>query len=686
MQQLLSRPEPRPHQACPGETPSDAYVTCVILLAAAAGAFAWWRAYVCDDAYITFRQVRNCLDGLGPVFNPGERVQSFTHPLWYMLLLGGGTVCDLHAFAVCAGIALAVAFFLAAGRLFRNAPGRTAWLLGLGAILLTSPSWVEFLTSGLETSLNALLILLLFGSLLSAATTPPSGTGLPLVLCALLLLNRLDNVVLCAPVALWLIHRALQRGRSGWPGLVVAATLLLAWYGLATLYYGTPLPNTFYAKVAGPLGMRFERGILYVLENLRHEPLHTLLIPTALLISMVAAVKRLRSGDRTGPVLAVLAAGLCLDAGYVLAVGGDFMRGRFFLPCLTGSAVVVAYLLSDRLASTPLKSLSAAGAIAVLLAGVAKLSDYLTIAPLSGFQSLRWMERPSQVVAGAALVVVLVGWWAMARLPRGRVSRRTALAIALLQLAVLLGMAGYREMAWGMGLVFTTALLLSTILIRTPGRAAPFLPALVVIMLGAEGSLCQMLSRSNTVHTLNPVAHEYSWYAGSPGESRFRLPADFVDPAPPAWIDLGRQARRYAERWGPITIHHDALGLFAWEAGPLVHVIDQFGLADAFVARCGAIPHRRPGHVLHDIPAGYLESRGSITLLPDWEDRLRALDPTLREDALRMAAAGTWEDPEAKARWELTRRVISGPLFDPARLRAIPGFTSRRPAADVSDP
>ena len=39
-------------------------------------------AYVCDDAYITFRSIDNLLNGFGLTFNPTERVLAFTNPLW----------------------------------------------------------------------------------------------------------------------------------------------------------------------------------------------------------------------------------------------------------------------------------------------------------------------------------------------------------------------------------------------------------------------------------------------------------------------------------------------------------------------------------------------------------------------------------------------------------------------------
>src|SRR4051812_35898548 len=44
------------------------------------------NAWIGDDAYITFRVVWNFVHGYGLTFNPDERVQAFTHPLWTFVI------------------------------------------------------------------------------------------------------------------------------------------------------------------------------------------------------------------------------------------------------------------------------------------------------------------------------------------------------------------------------------------------------------------------------------------------------------------------------------------------------------------------------------------------------------------------------------------------------------------------
>lgn len=44
-------------------------------------------SWLSDDSFITFRVVDNFLNGYGLRWNPLERVQVYTHPLWLFLLI-----------------------------------------------------------------------------------------------------------------------------------------------------------------------------------------------------------------------------------------------------------------------------------------------------------------------------------------------------------------------------------------------------------------------------------------------------------------------------------------------------------------------------------------------------------------------------------------------------------------------
>src|SRR4029077_14763977 len=44
--------------------------------------------FTTDDSYITFRYVNNFVDGLGLVYNRGEKIEGFSNPLFILILSG----------------------------------------------------------------------------------------------------------------------------------------------------------------------------------------------------------------------------------------------------------------------------------------------------------------------------------------------------------------------------------------------------------------------------------------------------------------------------------------------------------------------------------------------------------------------------------------------------------------------
>ena len=132
------------------------------VIAACLGAIVY-NAWVCDDAYITVRALDNCARGFGLTWNPGERVQVFTHPLWAILLLAAHRVTqDFFYTAIGLGILLAALAVLVLA--FRVAPTRRAACLAVAA-LAVSRAFTDYSTSGLENSLTHVLASALRGRL-----------------------------------------------------------------------------------------------------------------------------------------------------------------------------------------------------------------------------------------------------------------------------------------------------------------------------------------------------------------------------------------------------------------------------------------------------------------------------------------------------------------------------------------
>src|SRR5580700_1547962 len=108
-------------------------------------------AWMSDDADITFRCVMNFIHGYGPTFNIDERVQAFTHPLWF-ILISVFTLLFGNVFA--AAFALSIFFSLITWWLLTTRLATSFWPGMLaGTSLLLSKAFVDYSTSGLANSL-----------------------------------------------------------------------------------------------------------------------------------------------------------------------------------------------------------------------------------------------------------------------------------------------------------------------------------------------------------------------------------------------------------------------------------------------------------------------------------------------------------------------------------------------------
>jgi len=349
-------------------------------------------AWVSDDALITFRYVDNFLHGHGAVFNPGERVQGYTHPLWFLLLSVTTAVSHDEVWsAVVLGLACTVLTCLAVTGGYMAAGRETAgegggWTgLAIGglvlALLAISDSWRSFQTSGLETSLTTLLLTLLvlelrpgeslYADSSSSSPSPSSERGarsggvvvasspksaVVLLLGVLLVLTRPDLGLIAGPpclVALYEVYR-----RRTWPDLLAGLPLL--WFAFARLYYHDFLPNTGAAKLGiFTFSQAVDQGWTYLKDWVSHEPSSA---GAALAFFGIAAV-RVRSRHEIAVLLGLLA-----YVAYVLVIGGDFMRGRFCIPVFVTSLVMGGVVLVRNFAALPARRFSlAAGAVAFLV-------------------------------------------------------------------------------------------------------------------------------------------------------------------------------------------------------------------------------------------------------------------------------------------------------------------------------
>lgn len=74
-------------RAVPMTAPPSRRGPVALLLALAVAVPCALEAWVSDDAFITLRVVDDVLAGRGAVWNVGQRVQVYTHPAWFALLV-----------------------------------------------------------------------------------------------------------------------------------------------------------------------------------------------------------------------------------------------------------------------------------------------------------------------------------------------------------------------------------------------------------------------------------------------------------------------------------------------------------------------------------------------------------------------------------------------------------------------
>jgi len=280
-----------------------------------------------DDAYISYRYAQNLSRGHGLVFTPGERVEGYSNLLYVLLLTPFGRVAGPEAIYPIS-VALNLLFAAGAWALFSRLAARRLDppRAGLASLLFgLCPALWLWTASGMETPLFLLLQIAVW-MLVDHASHGGSGrpAWLPAVV-ALSVLARADGFVVPALAALYLF--AVGRKRQAFAAAAALGVTLAALIGWRLAYYGYPLPNTYYAKVSGPIGERLFHGARQLLSI----SLHAGLVPhlAALLVAAAAWARPAVSRGSTRIRFEVLL-GLGWLA-YWVYVGGDVFAERMLL-------------------------------------------------------------------------------------------------------------------------------------------------------------------------------------------------------------------------------------------------------------------------------------------------------------------------------------------------------------------
>jgi len=329
-----------------------------------------------DDAYITFRYVRNIAAGHGFVYNLGERVLGTTTPLFTLLLVPfakAGLPPDRVAVAIAVVLDLGICLVLF--RLFRNRLGEAA---SLTAALFYALSYVHIAACGygMETQLFMFLVV-------SSILFYSSGNYMLMAASAgLALLTRPEGILLAVLLAAML---AAERYRNDaplvWRAVLLFVVISAPWFLFALLYFGSPFPNSVLAK--------FHQHGITIRQWLDFFVLRNPLIMLLWLGALVGLYHGVRVRCRAIVILAVWALVYTL---FYLAGRPPFLGGWYFPPAALSITVLSAigawWILSLILRGAGRGALAAAFLIILQCAAVLPRS----------FETIRWYRKVADEV------------------------------------------------------------------------------------------------------------------------------------------------------------------------------------------------------------------------------------------------------------------------------------------------
>ncbi len=271
---------------------------------------------------ISMRYAANLAHGHGLTWNPGERVEGFTNPLWTLVMALAalvfsqtGAVLAMHILGASLLAASAWIFASIAGRLFRGSPPMWVALFEGGFFwLLTETFPLRFWTHmGMEVA--GLLLSSALAWRLALRPPRPLSDGRVLgsigVLMAIAFLLRPDGVLVALAPALLSLSRGRPTARRAVAIFAPLAFAVVTTTVLRHAYYGEWVPNTYRLKMGRfPIGFRLVNGLGFVEPYLRQ---------VALFVGLGALACVLH---RTRRVLWIAAAPAML-LGYQIYVGGD---------------------------------------------------------------------------------------------------------------------------------------------------------------------------------------------------------------------------------------------------------------------------------------------------------------------------------------------------------------------------
>jgi hypothetical protein len=395
----------------------NAFLVLAVAWQCIAAKLAWRLTF--DDSYIFFRYARNFSNGLGIVYNPGQRVEGYTGFLWE-LLLGGGVRLGMDVVLVSKilGMTCGILTLVAVWMLCRMLSAANAPLLG-GALLLTATSThiIESYVAGLEIALFTALFC--WNMVVLIAVLREEDRGAPFgwligssILFAVLVMTRPDGIL--TYVALWLVvARKFRRRLSALMAFTLPFVLLYGGYFLWRFhYYGLLFPNTFYAKRGGTPAL-FAKGLTEIGKFLGLET-------GGWVLALIVALGAMLAGNLE---ITILALAIVTRFAFELWSGGvSAGEFHFLLPTLP-VFWVLAETLGSRWVVPWSKSTLRAGFVIVACLAILQAAAYLVyvkhrVVPVEAGMAHahvalgKWLDANASKNATVAVGDIgAIGWW-----------------------------------------------------------------------------------------------------------------------------------------------------------------------------------------------------------------------------------------------------------------------------------
>lgn len=213
-------------------------VACAGMFAFLVSAF-WGETY--DDVFLAYQYAKNIESGHGFVFNVGEHFLGTPAPLFVLLLVAVHailpflTIPHIGTLISCAGLSVTALALYGLGR----AGGQRLLGAAIGVMAVFNP--FTLLVLGGESPVYLALVA---GAFWALAERRPWLVGILLGLAGM---NRTEAIV---PIGVILLFRLISERRMPWATIVAILCTVMPWLLYAYWEFGSPLSNSFVAKVS----------------------------------------------------------------------------------------------------------------------------------------------------------------------------------------------------------------------------------------------------------------------------------------------------------------------------------------------------------------------------------------------------------------------------------------------------